>query len=111
MPLHRIFHPPGAFSVAEKTSLSERITKMYTDVGLPAFYVVILFTPIDKDSFFVGGQSTDKFIRIVVQHLARQLPNDQRKTEFSEKYEEVIAPFVKDKGYDWEVCNIISLYF
>ncbi|CAF1058696.1 unnamed protein product [Adineta ricciae] len=103
MPLHRIFHPPGAFSVAEKTSLSERITKLYTNRGLPAFYVVILFTPIEKDSFFVGGQSTDKFIRIVVQHLARQLPNDQRKAEFSEKYEEAIAPFIKDKGYDWEV--------
>ncbi|CAF1504361.1 unnamed protein product [Adineta ricciae] len=103
MPLHRIFHPPGAFSVADKTSLSERITKIYTNVGLPAFYVVILFIPIEKDSFFVGGQSTDKLIRIVIQHLARQLPDDQRKTEFSEKYEEAIAPFIKDKGYDWEV--------
>ena len=111
MPLHRIFHPTDAFSAAEKATLSERITKLYTDVGLPAFYVVVLFIPIEKDSFFVGGQSTDKFIRIVVQHLARQLPNDQRKAEFSKKYEETIAPFIKDKGYDWEVCDMISLYF
>ncbi|UJR13203.1 hypothetical protein I4U23_000225 [Adineta vaga] len=103
MPLHRIFHPPSAFSSSDKATISERITTLYTDHGLPAFYVVILFTPVESDSFFVGGKSTDKFIRIVVQHLARQIPNDEEKQKFSEKYENAIAPFIKDKGYDWEV--------
>jgi len=79
MPLHRIFHPPSAFSSADKQALSERITTLYTDVGLPAFYVVVLFTPIEKDSFYVGGKSTDKFVRIVVQHLARQIPTAEGK--------------------------------
>jgi len=73
MPLHRIYHPPTAFSSADKQALSERITKIYTDRGLPAFYVVVLFIPIEKDSFFVGGKSTDNFIRIVAQHLAQKI--------------------------------------
>ncbi|CAF1034672.1 unnamed protein product [Adineta steineri] len=103
MPLHRIYHPLSAFSSSDKQKLSERITALYTDRGLPAFYVVILFTPIESESFFVGGKPTDKFVRIVVQHLARQLPNEEAKKQFSERYENAIAPFIKDKGYDWEV--------
>ncbi|CAF1321892.1 unnamed protein product [Rotaria sordida] len=103
MPLHRIFHPLSAFSSSDKKALSERITALYTEKGLPAFYVVVLFIPIESDSFFVGGKSTDKFVRIIVQHLARQLPDEERKKQFSERYENALAPFIKDKGYDWEV--------
>ena len=103
MPLHRIFHPPSAFSAKDKQELSERITAIYTGVGLPAFYVVVLFIPIEKDSFFVSGKPTDKFIRLVVQHLARQMTSDEQKEGFSKTYEEILAPYIKDKGYDWEV--------
>lgn len=103
MPLHRIYHPTSAFSSADKAALSEHITGLYTSVGLPAFYVVVLFIPFDKESFYVGGKPTDRFIRIVSQHLARQLPNDQAKKQFMENFEKVLQPFIKDKGYDWEV--------
>jgi phenylpyruvate tautomerase PptA (4-oxalocrotonate tautomerase family) len=103
MPLHRIYHPVSAFSSEDKAELSERITAIYTASGLPAFYVVVLFTPIEKESFYVGGKSTDKFVRIVAQHLARQIPTAEGKQKFSEKYENALAPFIKDRGYDWEV--------
>ncbi|CAF0958276.1 unnamed protein product [Adineta steineri] len=94
MPLHRIYHPLSAFSTSDKQKISERITALYTDVGLPAFYVVVLFTPVESESFFVSGKPTDKFVRVVVQHLARQIPNEEGKKQFSEKYENVLAPFV-----------------
>ena len=102
MPLHRIFHPPGAFTAAEKQALTDRITALYT-IRLPAFYVVVLFIPVEEDSFFVGGKATDKFIRVVVQHLARHYSNKELKKSFSDRYEAALAPFIKDKGYDWEV--------
>jgi phenylpyruvate tautomerase PptA (4-oxalocrotonate tautomerase family) len=108
MPLHRIYHPASAFSSTDKAALSQHITDMYTSSGLPAFYVVVLFIPIEKDSFYVGGQLTNNFIRIVSQHLARQLPNDEAKKQFMEKFDKVLAPFIKDKGYNWEVNYIIS---
>ncbi len=117
MPLHLIHHPPSAFSSEDKAEFSERITTLYTDMGLPAFYVVVLFIPIEKDSFYVGGKSTDKFVRIVAQHLARQIPTTEEKQKFSEKYENVLAPFIKDRGYDWEVdikflfCFFFSKYY
>ncbi len=110
MPLHRIYHQPSAFSSTDKQTLSERITKLYTDVGLPAFYVVVLFIPVEQESFFVGGKPTDNFVRVVIQHLARQIPDEERKRKFSENYENVLAPFIKDKGYDWEV-NIQFFFF
>jgi phenylpyruvate tautomerase PptA (4-oxalocrotonate tautomerase family) len=103
MPLHRIYHPTSAFTPADKEALSEHITALYTAGGLPAFYVVVLFIPIEKDSFYVGGKSTDNFIRIVSQHLARQIPDAETKKKFMEKFENVLAPFIKEKGFDWEV--------
>jgi phenylpyruvate tautomerase PptA (4-oxalocrotonate tautomerase family) len=109
MPLHRIYHPASAFSSADKAALAEQITGLYTFRGLPAFYVDVLFIPIEKDSFYVGGESKENFIRIVSQHLARQLPNDEAKKQFSERFENVLAPFIKAKGYDWEVNLLISL--
>ena len=103
MPLHRIFHNPTAFTAAEKQALTERITALYTAVGLPPFYVVVLFVPVEKDNFFVGGKTVDNFVRIVVQHLARQIPSKALKKNFSDKYEAALEPFIKAKGYDWEV--------
>jgi len=103
MPLHRIFHPPSLFSSEDKQQISERITAIYTKAGLPAFYVVVLFIPIESESFYVGGVPRNNFVRIIAQHLARQLPNDELKQKFIDKYEEAYAPFIKDRGYDWEI--------
>jgi phenylpyruvate tautomerase PptA (4-oxalocrotonate tautomerase family) len=103
MPLHRIYHPISAFSAADKAGLAEAITNVYTSRGLPAFYVVVLYIPIDNDSFYVGGKTTDNFIRIVSQHLARQIPDGAAKHAFTENFETILAPFIKDKGFDWEV--------
>lgn len=107
MPLHRIYHPESAFSATDKAALSQRITSIYTDRGLPAFFVVILFIPVESESFYVGGKSTDKFVRLVVQHLARHFPDIETKNKFIEQYENALAPSIKDKGYDWEVSYMI----
>jgi phenylpyruvate tautomerase PptA (4-oxalocrotonate tautomerase family) len=104
MSLHRIYHPPDAFSAKDKRELAESITALYTAMGLPECYVDVIFVAIEKDSFFVGGEAKNKFIRIVIQHLAIQLQNDQIKKTIIEKYEKAISPFIKEKDYDWEVC-------
>ena len=89
MPLWIIYHPPNTFtSLADKTALANEITKLYTIVGLPRFYVNVLFQPIQPESFFIGGvprpspmtdankpgrDSSVPMIRIKMEHLARQL--------------------------------------
>ena len=73
---------------------------------LPEFYVVVLFIDLPKDSYFIGGESNDAFVRFNVQHLARHFETKDRKVAFMEAYEKVIKPFTADKGLDWEVCYV-----
>lgn len=103
MPLHRIFHSPGAFSVEDKKAISERLTSMYTGAGLPAFYVVVIFIPVDEGSFFVGGQPSSNFVRIVSQHVARQARTPAEKAATVERLEAAFAPHIKERGFNWEL--------
>ncbi|KAH7723639.1 hypothetical protein AAVH_08745 [Aphelenchoides avenae] len=104
MPLHRIYHAAGAFTDEQQQGLAQAITDIYVEkVGLPPFYVVVLFVEVAKESFFIGGEPTDKFVRITVQHIARQFENDEQKKGFLDLYEGTIAPFIKERGFDWEV--------
>uniref|UniRef100_A0AC35GTZ8 Tautomerase cis-CaaD-like domain-containing protein n=1 Tax=Panagrolaimus sp. PS1159 TaxID=55785 RepID=A0AC35GTZ8_9BILA len=106
MPLHRIYHTPGQFSKDDKKGLAEAITKIYTNpkgANLPAFYVVVLFVPVDEENFFVGGKTTKNFVRISVQHIARSFDSHEQSKSFLEIYESALAPFIKERGFDWEV--------
>uniref|UniRef100_A0A914QW80 Tautomerase cis-CaaD-like domain-containing protein n=1 Tax=Panagrolaimus davidi TaxID=227884 RepID=A0A914QW80_9BILA len=106
MPLHRIYHTPGQFSKNDKKGLTEAITKIYTNpkgANLPAFYVVVLFVPVDEENFFVGGKTTTNFVRISVQHIARSFDSHEQSKSFFEFYESALAPFIKERGFDWEV--------
>ncbi|KAH7696574.1 hypothetical protein AAVH_36355, partial [Aphelenchoides avenae] len=103
MPLHRIYHAVGAFTDEQKHGLAQAITDVYVDkVGLPPFYVNVFFIEIPKSNFFIGAKPTDKFVRITVQHIARQFENDEQKKGFMDLYEGAIAPFIKERGFDWE---------
>ncbi|KAL2214860.1 putative oxalocrotonate tautomerase [Thermoascus aurantiacus ATCC 26904] len=106
MPLWLIFHPAGIFEdSASKQALAEDITKMYTELGLPAFYVVAKFIKLPAEDIWVGGkQKTDKpFIRVVIKHIAIHVPDDDalyRRT--TSRIDRILKPHIADKGYDWE---------
>ncbi|KAJ7800770.1 putative oxalocrotonate tautomerase [Mycena olivaceomarginata] len=103
MPLHRIFVPTGLYSPEDKAALAQAITDLYTAFGLPPFYVVVLFIDLEPTSFFVGGKTTARMVRISVEHLARNFDDDSIKRKFMDRYEAVLAPFTKARGLDWEV--------
>jgi phenylpyruvate tautomerase PptA (4-oxalocrotonate tautomerase family) len=88
MPLWTIYHPPSTFTSPEtKSALARAITSIYTAVPLPAFYVNVLFQPIEASSFYIGGvarpsssvddgpgpDSVVPSIRITIQNIARTL--------------------------------------
>ncbi|KAB8069649.1 putative oxalocrotonate tautomerase [Aspergillus leporis] len=107
MPLWLIFHPIGTFEDdASKQALTEDITKMYTDVGLPAFYVVANFMKLPVNDTWVGGKvKKDRpFIRVVIEHIAIHLPadNDAAYKRTTSRIDQILKPHVADKGYDWE---------
>jgi hypothetical protein len=43
------------------------------------------------------------FVRIAVQHIARTLEKPHQVNGFFQTYEAILAPFIKEKGFDWEV--------
>jgi phenylpyruvate tautomerase PptA (4-oxalocrotonate tautomerase family) len=102
MPLWKIYHPAGAYTPREKKEFSGAITRVYAAAPMPRFYVVVLFEETAADSFYVGGESHGSFVRIQIDQMARTLPGPVIREWWVGKLDEVIAPWVKDRGYDWE---------
>ncbi|KAH7125385.1 putative oxalocrotonate tautomerase [Dendryphion nanum] len=118
MPLWIIYHPHNTFTdIAERSSLSNAITKVYTAGNLPAFYVNVVFVPVAPDNFFIGGvprpsphtsanepgpDSSKPFIRITIQNIARKIPSVKSANRFLSVVDQALKPFIADKGYDWE---------
>jgi phenylpyruvate tautomerase PptA (4-oxalocrotonate tautomerase family) len=104
MPTHYIYHPKNVFSDEDKKNISKSITDLYE--ALPKFYVVVLFMPMEKNDFYVGGEPVDNYVRIVSLHLARQRSDgtstDERYMAFAEKLNEVFKSFTIDKGLVYE---------
>ena len=100
MPLWNVYHPIGAYTREDKHTFAKRITDIYS--SLPKFYVDVVFQEVPQDSFYVGGEPAPNFVRIHMDHIARQLTSEAAKTKFLARVENAIAPFVKDRGFDWE---------
>ncbi|KIN07068.1 hypothetical protein OIDMADRAFT_108442 [Oidiodendron maius Zn] len=104
MPLWLIYHPEDVFKDAEsKRLLSESITALYTAIGLPAFYAVVIFTPVPTTNFWVGGEERRgaPFIRISVDHIAVRM-DDKAYENWTARVDKALKPHIEDKGYDWE---------
>jgi phenylpyruvate tautomerase PptA (4-oxalocrotonate tautomerase family) len=102
MPLWKIHHPAGAYSLEDKNQFAEAITQVYEAVPIPRFYVVVIFEEVAADSFFVGGVAHGTFVRIQIDQMARTLPGPVIREWWVKNVDRVIAPWVRDRGYDWE---------
>lgn len=100
MPLWKIYHPVGAFSAEQKKGLSEAITALYS--RLPKFYVGVVFQEVAAESFYVGGEPADNFVRIWVDHIARTLPTAEARTWWIGQCDAALAPYIGDRGFAWE---------
>jgi len=103
MPLWKVYHPAGAFPAEDKKALSERVTNL-ANIYIPKFYVVLIFEELAKDSCFEGGVPHNKFVRFKIDYMARTIPGPIIREWWMKSLDELIAPFVRDKGYDWEIA-------
>jgi phenylpyruvate tautomerase PptA (4-oxalocrotonate tautomerase family) len=101
MPLWKIYHPETAFSDADKQAIAERLTGLYRD--LPPFYVGVIFEAVAPRNFYVGGKPADDFVRISVDHIARQIKDDETKQKFLSGIGRLLAPYIADRGLRWEL--------
>ncbi|MBA0046373.1 tautomerase family protein [Mycobacterium sp. NPDC050853] len=102
MPLWTIYHTPNVFSGNEKSELAKSITKVYVAVGLPRFYVVTVFKEIEPSDFYVGGERTETAVRIVVDHIARTLPDKAGRERITQYIGSVLAPHMDKADLHWE---------
>jgi len=119
MPLWQLFTPKNAFNKEEKADLAKRISEIYSGptsrerlgFELPRFYTTVVFHEIDAESFFVGGESNDKFIQIEVVHIARTnegaaallgVTVEQILANYFTSVDEVLKPYIADRGYELE---------
>jgi phenylpyruvate tautomerase PptA (4-oxalocrotonate tautomerase family) len=101
MPLWNIYHPVGAYSAQDRQEMARRITDIYI---IPRFYVGVLFHEQPKDSFFMGGEARDNFVRIRLDHFARHISTDVEWTAaWLKKADAALAPFIQQRGYDYEL--------
>lgn len=105
MPLWQVFAPENTFTDEDKEALSTSITSMYTDfVNLPKFYVVVIFHDLPLNSMYVGGKATNNFVRVFIDHIARRIQGQpELQALCMQLVESKIAPWVRDRGHDWEV--------
>lgn len=115
MPLWKVYHPVGAFTAEDKQQLAQRVTEVYASIPIPKFYVVLIFEEIAQHSCFVGGEPHHNFIRFKIDQIARTVPGPILREWWIRTLDTVLAPFVKERGFDWEVsidetpCDLWSL--
>jgi phenylpyruvate tautomerase PptA (4-oxalocrotonate tautomerase family) len=102
MPLWKIYTPPKAFTPEDKKGIAEALTGLYGRV-MPRFYVGVVFQEVEADNFYIGGEPTDRFVRIWVDHIARTFRSDEAKAGFFKRVNQLLAPWIADRGYDWEM--------
>jgi phenylpyruvate tautomerase PptA (4-oxalocrotonate tautomerase family) len=103
MPLWTIHHTPDVFTPDEKRQLAETVTEHYHAVGLPRFYVVVIFQQSPPGNFFVGGAETDRGVRVVVEHIARQHPDSASRRRGARWIRDMLSPVMsRYDGVHWE---------
>jgi phenylpyruvate tautomerase PptA (4-oxalocrotonate tautomerase family) len=93
MPLWRIFAHPSAYTAQDKVAIAKAITSNYTRPGLelPAFYVDVIFITVEEGNLFVGGEARKDFVRVSVEHIARNIASKEQKKAVMERFNQVCA--------------------
>lgn len=102
MPLIRMYLARDILSPGEKQALSAKLTRMYSSVGLPSFYVNVLFLETSPDCTYVGGEPQERFVRICIEHIALHFPSDEHKRAYMEGLDKILLRFLDGKRCRWE---------
>ncbi|MBJ9723330.1 tautomerase family protein [Acinetobacter calcoaceticus] len=102
MPMWKIYHPENAFSDEDKQQLAQNITQLYSSF-LPKFYVNVFYHPITASTCYIGGQESNDFVRIAIDHIARSITSPEAQQQFLNGCTQILNPYVQERGYRWEL--------
>lgn len=104
MPMWHIYVADNLFTDEDKAGIAQKITDLYeTYVRLPRFYVSVVFHEFSCHSIYMGGEPATNFVRIWMDHVAVHQDNDERFRLWFDIIGEALAPWVRDRGHDWEI--------
>ncbi|MEO7351292.1 MAG: tautomerase family protein [Marmoricola sp.] len=98
MPLWTVHHSAGIYSAHDKRDFARDITSFYTRIGLPAFYVVVVFEEHEAESFWIGGEKAKDSVRFVIEHIAVHSDGAGQRRGLSKAIHRLVAPYTKDRG-------------
>jgi hypothetical protein len=64
--------------------------------------VGVVFIELDHESFFRGGEPTDDFVRIAVDHINLTWKAPEEASRRMKQFDEALAPMMRDRGLVWE---------
>jgi len=101
MPLWTVYHSSGTYTAADKQAFAEAVVSLYPI--LPEFYVGTVFRELPADDFYIGGKPAGSFVRIAVDHIARQFSSDDMRQRWLNMVNAALEPFLGGRGFDWEM--------
>jgi len=101
MPLWTVHHSAGTYTEADRQAFAEAVLSLYP--MLPEFYVGTVFHEIPAAAFYIGGKPAESFVRISVDHIARQFSSDDMRQKWLNMVNSALEPLLGGRGYDWEL--------
>ncbi|KAF0317092.1 hypothetical protein GQ607_015679 [Colletotrichum asianum] len=92
----------GTFTADDKKQIADGMTKIYTSVGLPAFYCHTHFIELAPENTYAGGQRQTNFTTVSIYHIARGFDNPEIEFFFFKALDDVLRPVLEPKGIEWE---------
>lgn len=102
MPTWNFVLSAGVLSKEEKDTVASQITKIYTDSGLPAFYVHIYFDEYTSGNYYNAATSPSKAVLLTISHVASHFASEKESLRFHEKVDATLRPLLEPKGLIWE---------
>lgn len=89
MPLWRIFSHKDTFSTEQRQNIASDVTALYVNVGLPAFYVNVIFIDVEETGIWIGGEMRKSFVRIAIEQIARKMDDEDLRRDWMKMINEV----------------------
>jgi hypothetical protein len=103
MPKWVFNHTTDAFTPEEKQLIARGMTKLYTSVGLPAFYCHAHFFELPPHSIYAGGETPPALTTVSIYHIARTFESQEIQDMFFKTLDDILRPILKPKGIEWEI--------
>ncbi|KAF7596876.1 hypothetical protein BBP40_011921 [Aspergillus hancockii] len=93
---------PNTLKAEVKGLLARKITNLYTDYGIPAFWVNVFFHENGEGNFYSGGESPPKAVFFHIDHAASKIESEEVRKEFISKVNDIVRPILEPQGIKWE---------